>query len=87
VWLNQGDRIATVVPFSSFWALISTKRNVLYFNVYLSGEAGLRLFQRSDARGLADSPRLGGHTSVGNHSGSLQDNPAPRLRQTGNVHL
>ena len=50
------------------------------------GEAGLRLFQRGDDSGLLNAPRLL-KTETGNNPGSLQANPAPRLRETGNVHL
>jgi len=56
------------------------------FPAELFGEAGLRLFGRGDQFGLLNSPRLL-KTDTGNNPGSLQANPAPRLRQTGNVHL
>jgi hypothetical protein len=57
-----------------------------WWTLWSSYEAPLRLFQRDDARGLVRAPRLGGHTEPHNTPGSLQENPAPRLRQTGNVY-
>lgn len=82
--LNVGDRLGGAGLIDP---LDSTQQGEVVFVFKDTVTPPLRLFGRDDTQGLIKSARLSTNTLAGNNPGSLQDNPAPRLAETGNVYL